>query len=103
MNVLQVQGQKHEYETLGVGMVGRVPRVENGPPRAVLCGDMCAHWALNNFLQYVLMGVQFGFWAVRMSLSWLLTDLSSTCTLVRQIMLTEPIPQRAKLIKLAAP
>lgn len=64
---------------------------------------MWAHWALNNFLQYVSVGVEFGFWAEHMSLSWLLTDLSSTCALVRQIMLTEPIPQRAKLIKLAAP
>lgn len=36
-------------------------------------------------------------------MSWLLTDLSSTCTMVRQITLTEPIPQRAELIKLAAP
>lgn len=32
MNVLQVQGYKHEYETLGVGMLGHVPIVESGPP-----------------------------------------------------------------------
>lgn len=52
-----MQGHKHGYETLGVGTFGHVPIVESGPPCAAVCGDTCAHWALNDFLQCVLVGV----------------------------------------------
>lgn len=48
-----------------------------------MCGDPCAHRAINDCLQYVCVGVQFGFWEEFASLSWLLTDLCSTCALLR--------------------